>query len=159
MIKLPLKRKQNCVYLAPEVANQIIPKEIQPGTHISTLTACLQVKDNLHDIKAFEDDIGDKTVASTSKKSFVPPTKDESLRKRKYELGQLDVEFLIKKLMQDGITDIKSEKTPTGQIIIRLLADNATITIDDHDTHIKCNGKQNLRLKLRDIIMQCLTSF
>lgn len=52
VIKLPLKRKRNRVYLAPEIAKQIIPREIQPGTNVSTLTGCLQVKDNLHDIKA-----------------------------------------------------------------------------------------------------------
>lgn len=51
VIKLPLKRKRNRVYLTPEIAKQIIPREVQPGTTISTLTGCLQVKDNLHDIK------------------------------------------------------------------------------------------------------------
>lgn len=50
VIKLPLKRKRNRVFLTPEIAKQIIPREVQPGTQLSTMTGCLQVKDNLHDI-------------------------------------------------------------------------------------------------------------
>lgn len=50
VIKLPLKRKRNRVYITPEMAKQIVPREVQPGTTMSTLTGCLQVKDNLHDI-------------------------------------------------------------------------------------------------------------
>lgn len=50
VIKLPLKRKQNRVFITPEMAKQIVPREVQPGTTMSTLTGCLQVKDNLHDI-------------------------------------------------------------------------------------------------------------
>lgn len=51
VIKLPLKRKRNRVYLTPEIAKLIRPREIQPGTNVSTLTGCLQVKDNIHDIR------------------------------------------------------------------------------------------------------------
>lgn len=51
VIKLPLKRKRNRVYLTPEIAKTLIPREIQPGTNVSTLTGCLQVKDNIHDIR------------------------------------------------------------------------------------------------------------
>lgn len=51
VIKLPLKRKRNRVYLAPEIAKKIIPYEVQPGVSVSTLTGCLRVKDNLHDVK------------------------------------------------------------------------------------------------------------
>lgn len=159
MIKLPLKRKQNRVYLAPEVAKQIIPREIQPGMNISTLTACLQVKDNLHDIKAFEETAEDKASASTSKKQITPPSRDTALRKRKYELGQLDVDLLVSKLMQEGIMDIKIENSSNGQKIIKILSDNTSIVVGDHSTHIKCNGKQSTRVKLRDIIMQCLMTF
>lgn len=50
VIKLPLKRKLNRVYITPEMAKQIVPREVQSGTTMSTLTGCLQVKDNLHDI-------------------------------------------------------------------------------------------------------------
>lgn len=39
------------MYLAPEIAAQIIPKEVQAGICVSTLTGNLYVKDNLHDVK------------------------------------------------------------------------------------------------------------
>lgn len=51
VIKLPLKRTFDRVFLTPEIAKQIIPREVLPGTNLSSLTGCLQVKDNLHDIK------------------------------------------------------------------------------------------------------------
>lgn len=61
--------------------------------------------------------------------------------------------------MQDGITDIKIDQTGADGVIIRLLGDNTTIVIDEHNTHIKCGGKQSLRLKLRDLLLQCVPSF
>lgn len=51
VIKLPLKRMKDRVYLTPEIAKQLVPCEVQPGTNFSTITGCLQVKDNLHNIK------------------------------------------------------------------------------------------------------------
>lgn len=50
VIKLPLKRKRNRVFLAPNIAQTVVPREIQPGINMSTLTGYLEVKDNLHDI-------------------------------------------------------------------------------------------------------------
>lgn len=54
VIKLPLKRKRNRVFLTPEVAATIIPREVKPGVNLSTLTGYLQVKDNLHNITVHE---------------------------------------------------------------------------------------------------------
>lgn len=51
VIKLPLKRAFDRVFLTPDIAKQIIPREVAPGTTLSSLTGCLQVKDNLCDIK------------------------------------------------------------------------------------------------------------
>lgn len=51
VINLPLKRKRNRVYLTPDVAQSIMPREVQPGVNLSTLTGLLQVKDNMHDIR------------------------------------------------------------------------------------------------------------
>lgn len=51
VIKLPLKRTFDRVFLTPDIAKQIVPREVQPGVNLSSVTGCLQVKDNLHDIK------------------------------------------------------------------------------------------------------------
>lgn len=61
--------------------------------------------------------------------------------------------------MQDGITDIKIEQATGGAMVIRLIGDDTSITIDENSTHIQCGGKQSLRLKLRDLLMQCVPSF
>lgn len=57
VIKLPLKRTFDRVFLTPDIAKQIIPREVQPGVTLSSVTGCLQVKDNLHDIKVRRDHI------------------------------------------------------------------------------------------------------
>lgn len=81
------------------------------------------------------------------------------MKKVKYEWGKLDVDLFVKKLMQDGITDIKIDQTGPGAVVIKLIGEETSITIDEHSTHIKCGGKQSLRLKLRDLLMQCVPSF
>lgn len=88
-----------------------------------------------------------------------PPTREEVLKNVKYEWGKLDVDLFVKKLMQDGITDIKIDQTGPGGVIIKLLGEDTSITIDEHNTHINCGGKQSLRLKLRDLLLQCVPSF
>lgn len=87
------------------------------------------------------------------------PTREEILKRTKYEWGKVDVDLFVKKLMQDGITDIKIDRTDSEGIIIKLLTDDTTIIIDEFNTHIQCGGKQSLRLKLRDLLMQCVSSF
>lgn len=51
VVKLPLKRTFDRVFLTPDIAKQITPREVAPGTNLSSLTGCLQVKDNLNDLK------------------------------------------------------------------------------------------------------------
>lgn len=88
-----------------------------------------------------------------------PPTKEELLRKTKYEWGQVDVDLFVKKLKQDGITDIKIEQCGGGTVKVRLLSDDTVITIEENSTHIVCGGKENLRLKVRDLLLKCVPSF
>lgn len=165
VINLPLKRKCNRVYLAPEVAQTIVPREFQPGINLSTITGLLHVKDNLHDIKVL-DDVNDADLSSAddgvslTKRRNCPPSREDLLKKIKYEWGPLDVDMFVKKLMQDGITDIKVETVGTvGSTTITLLGEDTHIQIDEHNTHIVCGGKQSLRLKLRDLLMQCVQKF
>lgn len=176
VINLPLKRTHNRVYLAPEVAQTVVPREIQPGLSLSTITGLLHVKDNLHDIKVL-DDAGAADVSSTDdggsgggggvasvKRRKCPPSREDILKKTKYEWGSLDVDLFVKKLMQDGITDIKVETgmtsaSTTTTTTITLLGEDTHIQIDDKNTHIVCGGKQSLRLKLRDLLLQCVQKF
>lgn len=100
------------------------------------------------------DDLVDETV----KRGPGPPTREDMLKKTKYEYGPLDVDMFVKKLMQDGITDIKIENNPTS-VTITLTGEDTKIQIDERNTHIVCGGKQSLRLKLRDFLLQCVQKF
>lgn len=152
VLKLPLKRRKNRVYLTPDIAQTIVPCEVQEA-NLSTITGILQVKDNLHDISAYDNqDINDR-------KQNVAPTRETILKNTKYEWGTLDVENFIKKLNQDGITDIKVEHTDSGLSTITLPNENTVIKIENKSSHIICGGKQSLRLKLRDLLLQCVQNF
>lgn len=89
------------------------------------------------------------------------PTQEEVFRKTKYEWGQVDVDLFIKKLMQEGINDVKIEQIDQsgGITKIRILSDDTLITISENSTHIYSNGKEKLRLKLRDLLMKCVPNF
>lgn len=105
--------------------------------------------------QAFEDPLVDQP----SHKRTCPPTQEEVFRKTKYEWGQVDVDLFVKKLMQDGINDAKIEQSGGGTTKIRILSDDTLITISENSTHIYSNGKEKLRLKLRDLLMKCVPNF
>ncbi|XP_055376990.1 integrator complex subunit 9 [Condylostylus longicornis] len=155
-VKLPLKRKKNRVYLSSDLADSIVPKEIIPGTNFSTVTGILHVKDNVHNIKPIEDE---KTEPSSSSSNTYPPSKEQTLKKAKYEFGSLDVDLFVKKLIQDGITDVKVEQGGNGSVTIFIPSEDTKIEITLKSTHIICGGKQSLRLKLRDLLLKCIQTF
>jgi integrator complex subunit 9 len=152
VINLPIKRKRNIVYVSKELAQTVLPQEVVPGTTISTVTGILHVKDNVHDIQSFTDKVEpDQTKACIQR--------EVALKKTKYEFGTLDVDLLMKKLAQDGITDFKMEQNGLGSITIKLHNEDTVIQVDEKSTHIICGGKQSLRLKLRDLLLQCIQSY
>lgn len=61
--------------------------------------------------------------------------------------------------MHEGINDVKVEHSGGGTTKIRILSDDTLITISENSTHIQSNGKEKLRLKLRDLIMKCVPNF
>lgn len=96
-------------------------------------------------------------AASTSKRTG-PPTREEILKKAKYEWGQLDVNLFVKKLRQEGI-EFKLDQGTSGVQTIKLLSDDTSITVDENNTHVTCGNKQSIRLKIRDLLLQCVPSF
>ena len=152
---MPLKRKLDRVFLTSEMAQKIVPRDVGNGVTISTITGILQVKDKVHNIKPCSDETSDQPCGSNKSP---PPTREDVLKNVKYEYGTLDVDMLIKRLTQDGITNIKMERQ--GNIItLHLVNEDTTIKFDENETHIVCGGKQSLRLKLRDSLLKCLQSF
>lgn len=61
--------------------------------------------------------------------------------------------------MQDGIADVQVEQKAGKCVNIVLVGEDTNIRIDETNTHIVCGGKQSLRLKLRDLLMQCVQQF
>lgn len=136
------------------MAQNIIPCDIGNGITISTITGILQVKDKVHNIKPCthvkEHSYGNNKLQHLSRENV--------LKKVKYEYGSLDVDILMKRLAQDGITNIKIERRDYITTL-HLINEDTKIKIEDNETHIICGGKQAIRLKLRDSLMKCLQNF
>lgn len=88
------------------------------------------------------------------------PTVESVLNSIKYEWGTLNIDSFVKKLHQNGFNDIKVDQNEMLMKVIIILADsNTQIHIDNHNTHIICNGNETLRKKLKDIFTQCIQYF
>lgn len=152
-IKLPLKRKKNQVFIDPEVALSIVPQEVQSGLKFASFSGLLDVRDNVHNIHKCDDNI-----------EGVPKQLINSMFKKQvtYEYGSLDIDTFLKKLKQDGISDVKITQTsePDGVLTkIKLSAEEIEINISEKGTHIICEGKQSSRLKVRDLLLSCMNKF
>lgn len=152
-IKLPLKRKKNQVFIDPEVALNIVPQEVQSGLKFASFSGLLDVRDNVHNIHKCDDNI-----------EGVPKQLINSMFKKQvtYEYGSLDIDTFLKKLKQDGISDVKITQTsePDGVLTkIKLSAEEIEINISEKGTHIICEGKQSSRLKVRDLLLSCMNKF
>lgn len=148
VIKLPLKRTHVKVNLSTEISRTVLPREIQPGVNATPITGLLEVKDNTYTIKA----LSEKDTAI-----LLPGFSTQT--KPKIELGSVDVDLFLKKLSQEGHSSMKCEQVRPGSVVITLASEEAVIQIDENSTHIICKGKPTMRLKLRDLLMQCVQSF
>ncbi|XP_063699216.1 integrator complex subunit 9 [Culicoides brevitarsis] len=144
VIKLPLKNINVKVNLSNDIAKTLQPREIQPGINAVPLTGLLEVKDNKYSIKALN-------------AKEMQPLKQSSGTRAKIELGSIDVDLLLKKLKQEGLLLNCEQKRP-GSYIITIGSEDTTINIDEHSTHLICKGKPTMRLKLRDLLLQCIQS-
>lgn len=74
----------------------------------------------------------------------------------------MDIDMFLKKLKQDGITDVKvtHSSEPGGALTkVKLVNEDIEINISEKGTDIICEGKQSSRLKVRDILMSCMNKF
>lgn len=98
-------------------------------------------------------------IEDEGKKDDKTLDRETKMKKIKYEWGTLDTALFLKKLSQDGFTEIKIDHHDANRISIKLLNEDTVIQIDTKSTNIVCGGKQSLRLKLRDLLMQCIHNF
>ncbi|KAG8271109.1 Integrator complex subunit 9 [Homalodisca vitripennis] len=98
-------------------------------------------------------------VASTSSGLTKLRNPGEPMRNLQYEYGPLGIDQFVQRLNQEGISDAKIEPHKNGYII-HLQEHDTLIQIDDNLTHIYCGvADQELRLRLRSILLQCLNKF
>lgn len=152
-VRLPLKRRKDRVFMAPEVAASLSPQELRPGLHAATITALLTIRDNQHHIMPLD---AESTSHSLDSK-LVAPSMENVLKGVQYEWSNLEVDEFVRKLAQEGITDAKVERGPNG-CIIHLQREDTLIQVDGLSTHI-LSTDPNLRLKLREILLKCLPRF
>lgn len=141
------------MFIDPEIAMNIVPQEVQNGVKLAPLSGFLDVKDNVYNIHRC-----DESVES------VPKQLINSLYKKQvtYEYGSMDIDLFLKKLKQDGISDVKvtqSSEPDGASTKIKLVNEEIEISISEKVTHIVCEGKQSWRLKIRDILMSCMNKF
>ena len=106
-----------------------MPREVGNGITLSTITGLLQVKDKVHNIRPCTDPTSE--AASSSGSNYRnPPTREQVLTNVKYEYGTIDVDMLMKRLMQDGITNIKMERTGSG-LALHLTNEETIIKFDE----------------------------
>lgn len=142
------------MFIDPEVALSIVPQEVQSGLKFASFSGLLDVRDNVHNIHNITDDniegVPKQLINSMFKKQVT------------YEYGPLDIDTFLKKLKQDGISDVKITQTSESDGVltkIKLSAEEIEINISEKGTHIICEGKQSSRLKVRDLLLSCMNKF
>ncbi|KAL0267847.1 UNVERIFIED_CONTAM: hypothetical protein PYX00_010000 [Menopon gallinae] len=156
VLKLPVKRRKVKAEISPALASALVPCETRPGVSLTTVIGKLQLSDNKYRIEAIERPKSDNEPSGGKKR--IMPEDILPNRKPSYEWGWLDIEQFVQKLSQEGITDAKVEHGNPGYII-HLQESDTLITVEDSQTHIICEGDRQLRLKLRDALLQCLNKF
>lgn len=151
IVRIPIKRKYERMYIHPECAESIKPVEVKPGVSMITVTGELDIKNNKYELKSLGKD-SEKTQ-NKEKRIISEPCFPSS-----YACGSLDLSLFMQKLNQEGITDIKVEETPSG-FIVDLQSEDILIRVEDHSTHIISDGDSTLRAKLHHIILECLNKF
>ncbi|KAG1663664.1 Integrator complex subunit 9 [Nymphon striatum] len=154
VLNLPIKRKFEKMSIDPDLAGSVVPSEIKPGIAVATLTGALHAQDNRFVLKSIPESPASPPSADEPKAPVEQPKKFPSA----YHWGSLDVNEFMSKLEKDGITDAKLEEQPNG-CIIYLQNRDALIQIEENSTHIICNSDNALRLKIRDLLLQCLNKF
>ncbi|KAG0719440.1 Integrator complex subunit 9 [Chionoecetes opilio] len=141
LLNLGIHRRLETMNITPDLALSLNPITIRPGLITTTITAALHVRDNKFTLQPLED--GEEE----------PPAPVPSC----YPYGNLNVDELVQRLAQAGLTDARVDDSKEG-IVITLANDDVVIQINEFATHI-VSANSALREKLRDILLDCLGSF
>lgn len=145
VLPLDVKRKYEQIELLPDLASTLMPAEVKPGVLLAAVSGELESANNKYTLK-----IVTKQNPGSRKRRF----QEASSLHRPLIWGKLILNNLVKNLKEEGYSDAKIEKTPTGHMVV---LKNIIIQIEDGSTHIVCEGTENLRIKLRDILLRSMS--
>lgn len=146
IVNIPVQRKYQRIDMSAELAASMVPVEVKSGLGVATLTGILQVNNNRCTLKPVQKD----TSGNKKWNGQTPP--------KIYTWGSLDVTEFARKLDKAGFTDVKVENTASG-MIVHLPNEDTIIQVDEHSTHVFCEGDYAVRTQLRDLMLQCLSKF
>ncbi|XP_023235050.1 integrator complex subunit 9-like [Centruroides sculpturatus] len=148
VLQIPIKRRYERLYMDAELAASLMPTEVKPGVAMMTVTGLLTVKNNKYILKPL-------IQSNQSKKR---KNEEEYGYPSNYAWGTLDVPHFSQKLTKAGFADVKLEESPNGYIV-HMQHEDTLIQVEDHSTHIICQGDSTIRTRLRDLLLQCLKKF
>jgi len=151
ILTLPIKRQYEQIELDPVIATTMLPVEVTTGVSIATITGELHGKDNKYILKPVQEP-GCNGQRRMKREEF-------STHPKAYHWGSLDLQEFIQLLNKAGIQDVKVEDGPTGGHIVHLPSEDTLIQIEEGSTHIISEGNEEVRIKLKDILLKCLAKF
>eukprot|EP00794_Sanderia_malayensis_P007283 gene7283-8094_t len=133
-----LPSKFENVSLSNELCAELCPKEVETGVAISSLSGLLVTRDNKKTIHSF-----------TSRKSYGVSTGSMLF-------GDVAVERLVDALEENGIHGAQWDTQEDGGYIISMPGTDTVIQLNDGNTHIINPGGDELRIKIRDVLLSSL---
>ncbi|EDO39014.1 predicted protein [Nematostella vectensis] len=149
---LPISRSFEKVVIANELSSCLHPQHVRPGVAVATLTGTLVTKDNKYTLQPLEFLVEPKAGSEGGDSS----TNKGQLSRHLWGTVQLD--DFVRSLKKRGITDVNVESSG-GEHTIHLPNDDAMILLDRGSTHIITHGNEELRIRIRDALLECVPQF
>ena len=132
MVSVPIKTEFQKVQIVPQLAEQLLPQEIQPGVSVTSLSGLLSAKSNKHVLHL-------PSNGAVAKKLW----------------GEPSPEGLVQTLKELGILEVTVETTPEGHVL-KVLNGKATLIVAPGSTTIHNCSDEKLRGVLKEVVMRQL---
>lgn len=157
ILRLPVKRKQDRIYITPDLARKTKLRDLDNGYFLSTVTGVLRVKDKENFLAPCRR--SERETNFYHLRNVLPPSQEDILQNVTYEYGSCDIDTLVKMLKREDFSDYIYMRQFGSSIILKMVNEKITIILRDNDTQLLYSGKQSTRLKLRDLLLNCLQNF
>lgn len=150
VLTVDLKKKFQRVQLNPIMTKSILPTTIKPGVFLSSLSGSLTNLNNEFVLAAAE-----RQIPKARKRRFHDGPTTQTPIHRKILWGKPEISNVLQTLKNEGFTDAKVETTADGHMI---LFQDIIILLENNSTHIVCEENEKIRVRLKDILLQTLSS-